>query len=68
VFDSVYLMLGDTPSKDATTYNFYLWQQGFRYYNMGYASALSWALFAIIGGLTFVQFRFLNKRVNYELG
>ena len=68
VFDSIYLMLGDTPGRAATTYNFYVWEQGFRYYNMGYASALSWVLFAIIGGLTFVQFRFLNKRVNYELG
>jgi multiple sugar transport system permease protein len=68
VFDSIYLMLGDTPSTAATTYNFYLWEQGFRYYNMGYASALSWVLFAIIGALTFLQFRFLNKRVNYELG
>lgn len=67
VFDSIYLMLGDTPNAHATTYNFYIWQQGFRYSNMGYASALSWVLFAIIGVVTFLQFKFLNKRVNYDL-
>jgi multiple sugar transport system permease protein len=67
-FDSIYLMLGQNPGSEATTYNFYIWSQGFRYQNMGYASALSWVLFLIIGGVTFLQFRFLNKRVNYELG
>jgi ABC-type sugar transport system permease subunit len=67
-FDSIYLMLGQTPGPQATTYNFYIWAQGFRYQNMGYASALSWVLFVIIGGVTFLQFRYLNRRVNYDLG
>jgi ABC-type sugar transport system permease subunit len=68
VFDSIYLMVGDTPGGATKTYNFYIWEQGFRYSNMGYAAALSWVLFAVIGLLTFLQFRFLNKRVNYDLG
>ena len=67
VFDSVYLMLGDNPNAAGVTYNFYVFQQGFRYFNMGYAAALSWVLFAIIGTLTFLQFRYVNKRVTYEL-
>jgi multiple sugar transport system permease protein len=68
VFDSIYLMIGDTPGGESKTFNFYIWEQGFRYANMGYASALSWVLFLLIGLLTFVQFRFINKRVNYDLG
>ncbi len=66
VFDAIYLMLGDNPGNSATTYNFYVWQEFFRYNTLGYASALAWVLFAIIGVITFLQFRFLNRRVNYE--
>lgn len=66
-FDSIYLMLGDTPGPEAVTYNFYIWSEGFRYQSMGYASALSWVLFLIIGGITFIQFKFINKRVNYDI-
>jgi multiple sugar transport system permease protein len=66
VFDAIYLMLGDNPGDSATTYNFYVWQEFFRYHTLGYASALAWVLFAIIGVITYLQFRFLQRRVNYE--
>jgi ABC-type sugar transport system permease subunit len=35
---------------------------------MGYAAAMAWILFLIIAALSFLQFRFLNRRVQYELG
>lgn len=38
----------------------------FRYNRMGYASAMSWVLFAIIFVITFVQLRFQNRWVYYE--
>jgi multiple sugar transport system permease protein len=38
----------------------------FRYNRMGYASAMSWVLFAIIFLITFVQLRFQNRWVYYE--
>ncbi len=38
----------------------------FRYNRMGYASAMSWVLFAIIFVITFVQLRFQNRWVHYE--
>ena len=46
----------------------YTFQQGFQNFDMGYAAALAWVLFAILGLLTFIQFRVLSKRVHYELG
>lgn len=38
----------------------------FRYNRMGYASAMSWILFAIIFVITFVQLRVQNRWVYYE--
>jgi len=68
VFDSVYQMTKGGPELSTTVYNFYLYNNAFRYFNMGYASAMAWILFVIIAFLTWLQFRFLNKRVQYELG
>ncbi|MCC6617308.1 MAG: sugar ABC transporter permease [Anaerolineae bacterium] len=38
----------------------------FSYNRMGYASAMSWVLFAIIFAITFVQLRLQNRWVHYE--
>jgi multiple sugar transport system permease protein len=38
----------------------------FRYNRMGYASAMSWVLFAVIFLITFIQFRLQKRWVYYE--
>jgi multiple sugar transport system permease protein len=43
----------------------YLVDNAFRYYRMGYASAMAFALAAMITIITVVQFRLLNKPVEY---
>jgi multiple sugar transport system permease protein len=50
----------------ATFYVIYLFQQGFQFLNMGYASALAWLLFVIIMIITFVQVKVGNRFVYYE--
>ena len=45
---------------------FYLWQQAFTYYRMGYASALAWILFLIILVLTLFQLWLSRRWVHYE--
>ena len=39
---------------------------GFSYFKMGFASALAWMIFAIILGLTLLQFAFAKRWVHYE--
>ncbi|MBA3349057.1 MAG: sugar ABC transporter permease [Actinobacteria bacterium] len=68
VFDAAYALSGGNISRCLTFYMVYTWQQGFQNFDMGYAAALAWVLFAILGVITFVQFRILSKRVHYELG
>lgn len=43
-----------------------IYKYGFRYYEMGYASAFSWILFAILFVLTAIQMKFQNRWVNYD--
>lgn len=68
VFDTAYLMTQGGPERCTTTYMYYVYTTGFRFFNMGYAAAMAWFLFAILVVVTIIQFKFLNKRVNYELG
>jgi len=44
----------------------YIYQEAFRNYNMGYASALSWVLFALIVVLSLVVMRSSRSWVFYE--
>ncbi|HEY0700736.1 MAG TPA: sugar ABC transporter permease [Micromonospora sp.] len=50
----------------ATFYVIYLFQQAFQFLHMGYASALAWLLFLVIGIITFVQVKLSNRFVFYE--
>lgn len=45
----------------------YLYQNAFRFFKLGYASALAWSLFLVIVLITVVQFRTLGRRVYYEV-
>lgn len=56
-----------TYSNDAALfYVIYLFQQGFEFFNMGYASAMAWLLFLIITIFTVVQFVVSRRLVYYE--
>jgi len=43
----------------------YLYQNAFRFFKVGYASAMGWILFLIIVILTVLVFRFVGRRVYY---
>ena len=46
-------------------YGLMLYETGFEFFHMGYASALSWILFAIIIAFTLVIFKFSELHVHY---
>lgn len=54
------------PANSMLTIVFYLYQEGFGAFRMGYASALAWLLFAMIMVFTIIQFRVSNRWVNYD--
>jgi len=67
VFDQIWVMTQTEPTAAYTQvlvtqiYNY-----GFKYYKMGYASALSWVLFLLIFVFTLIQNKLQKRWVNYE--
>lgn len=64
VFTLVYVMTegGPVHATDVLVYRIY--QNAWEFRRMGYASAMSWVLFAILLGLTLLQWRALNRKVD----
>ena len=67
VFAQAYVMTRGGPVNATKTIVYYLFQQGFENFHMGYASALAYILFVIIVSLTLFQFWFQKRWVHYEL-
>lgn len=53
------------PSNSTTIVSLYVYRTAFSYYEMGYASAISWVLFAIILLITLIQWYGQKKWVHY---
>jgi multiple sugar transport system permease protein len=60
VFDLVYVMTGGGPGTSTVTLVMTIYNTAFRNYNMGYASAISFLLFAIVILVSAIQKRFLS--------
>ncbi|MEU3985980.1 sugar ABC transporter permease [Streptomyces sp. NPDC026672] len=57
---------GGAPSNSLLFYVYYLYQNGFQFFRMGYASALAWILLVMILALTALVFRGSAFWVYYE--
>jgi multiple sugar transport system permease protein len=57
VFTQIYIMTMGGPGSVTTSMQLLIFRQGFQYFRMGYASALSWLLFAVIFVLVAIQLR-----------
>lgn len=65
VFDQVYVMTGGGPAGASSVIVERIVKYAFSYSAMGYASAMSWVLFAVILLVTLLQFRLQRRWVNY---
>ncbi|GIO94888.1 ABC transporter permease [Paenibacillus lactis] len=61
VFDIIAFLTEGGPNNSSTVLVFRIYEEGFQYYNMGYASAISWLLFAIIGLITALTWKMRNE-------
>ncbi|MYB57147.1 MAG: sugar ABC transporter permease [Gemmatimonadetes bacterium] len=66
VFTQAYVMTDGGPNYATLFYVMYLYQQAFVWFNMGYASALSWVLFLIILVFTVIILKTSSSWVYYE--
>lgn len=65
IFAVPYVMTGGGPARATLFYTMYLFNQAFRYLNMGYACAMAWVLFVIVAGLTLLAHRLSKGHVYY---
>ncbi|SFJ25321.1 multiple sugar transport system permease protein [Paenibacillus sp. UNC496MF] len=65
-FGQAYVMTKGGPMNSTLFFNYYLFQNAFENFNMGYASALAWFLFVIILALTLVVVKSSDAWVYYE--
>ena len=68
VFTQGYIMFDKDggPQNAALFFIMYLFKRAFEYLQMGYASALAWLLFIVVGLLTAAQFYLSKRWVYYE--
>jgi multiple sugar transport system permease protein len=63
VFGQSYVLFapGSGPARSGLTLALYMYQQGFNQYEIGYGAAIAYLLFALVLGLTAVQFLLLGR-------
>ncbi len=65
VFAAINVLTDGGPFNSTTNIVYYLYQQGFVYFQLGAASAVAIIVFVVTALLTWLQFRFLERRVHY---
>lgn len=66
VFGQVYVMTGGGPANSTMVLVYYIYQQAFKLYEFGYASAVAFILFFFVLVLTVVQWTLRKRWVHFE--
>jgi len=61
VFDHIFVMTNGGPLGSTNVLSLYLYNQGFKVFHLGYASAVGWVLFSLILAATVIQWQFRNR-------
>jgi len=65
VFDHIFVMTGGGPMGSTQVLSLLLYNQGFRLFNLGVASAIGWIILVFVLGITLIQrFLFKNRDLN----
>ena len=68
IFTQAFIMTQGGPVDSTLFYAYHLFNNAFRYLQMGYAASMAWVLFVIVFGLTVVQLNLQKRWVHYEEG
>ncbi|RED61910.1 carbohydrate ABC transporter permease [Cohnella phaseoli] len=67
VFDLIYSTTSGGPGDSTRVIYYWVYQNGFKFFEMGYASALAWVVFIMLFAVTLLQMKFFGNKVNYEM-
>jgi multiple sugar transport system permease protein len=65
VFGQIFIMTRGGPANATSTIVYFIYNQAFVWFRMGYAAAASWVLFAVIFAITLLQTRWQRRWVHY---
>lgn len=63
-FEMARTMTQGGPARATTTLSYYVYTEGFETGHLGYASAIAWALFALVFAVTLFNWKFGNRYTN----
>ena len=66
IFESIVVLTRGGPGDSSRSVTYYMWEKGFQSFDLGYASAISLALGAVILVVTLLQFALRRTWVHYE--
>jgi multiple sugar transport system permease protein len=66
VFDLAFILTQGGPGIATNTIVMYIYNQGFQFFQMGYAAAIAWILFIAIFIITLIQMRLQRRWVHYD--
>jgi multiple sugar transport system permease protein len=66
VFDQVFVLAKPKPTDATITIVYFIYENGFKFFKMGYASAAAWILFLIVALFTAIYFWSQNRWVHYQ--
>jgi ABC-type sugar transport system permease subunit len=66
-FDQIFVLTGGGPADSTSTIVFYLYKQGFQYFHIGSASAISILMLLFLFVITYLQFRGSEKWVHHQM-
>ncbi|MEW6356448.1 MAG: sugar ABC transporter permease [Planctomycetota bacterium] len=64
-FEAAYVMTRGGPAGSTTTISYYIYNNAFVWFHMGYAAAIAWALFVLVFIVTMINWNFGGKVVHY---
>ena len=66
VFDQIFVLERPRATDATVTVVYFIYENGFKFFKMGYASAASWVLFLIVAAFTAIYFRLQGRWVHYQ--
>jgi multiple sugar transport system permease protein len=69
IFEPIFVLYRDNQPlvSSAISMVYYLWQESFRHFEIGYGSAISWLILILILIVTVLQFKMQDRWVTYDL-
>jgi multiple sugar transport system permease protein len=65
-FMNAYVLTQGGPNGMTTTLSYYIYQQAYQNWRMGYAAALAWFVFLFVAGFTIINWKLARRRVHYQ--